>query len=339
MKIFRFILVVIGIFVVLLFTVPVFLPSTSIVERSIEINKPIDEVYDLAIDFNTFTSWSPWVEVEQKAVFNVLNDTKGVGSKIEWDGDTIGRGYIERYKTIKDELIESDLVFTNPFENKAKDIMRFEPTVNGTKVTWANQMELEYPFGRYLGLFIESFLSSDLEKGLGKLKNYCDTTIKTPMFKITEEKNISSFYYFIADSSKLSSTDITRSLSSAYRELLQFYAKNKLEAPKEQIVLTTRQTEDKQCFKAGFFASDTSIAAKGRVQKGVLRADNALKCVFVGAYKNGYLAYRQLNNYMKARNFEPNGRPWEIYSSDFKATAEKDLTTYIIYPVKQAKEK
>lgn len=339
MKVFRFILIIIGIFIVLLFTVPLFLPSTSIVERSVEINKPIDEVYDLVLDFKTYVIWNPWVEMEKDAIYNVVNDVKDVGSKIEWDGDTIGRGYLERCNLTKDELIESDLIFINPWESKAKDIMLFEPTGTGTKVTWRNQMELEYPFGRYLGLAIEAMLGKDLEKGLNKLKAHCDTAIKTTMYKISEEKGTKSFYYFVSDSSGLTSESISKSLASAYNELMRFYTTNKLEIPKEPIAITTNHTESKWHFNAGFFAKDTNLAAKGRIQKGMLNADNTLKCVYIGPYASGYLAYKQLHHYMRAKGLEPAGNPWEVYVSDFKTTEEKDLITHIVYPVKKKAEK
>ncbi|MFM7516908.1 MAG: SRPBCC family protein, partial [Pirellula sp.] len=41
------------------------MPSWN-VARSIEIAAPVSKVYDLISDFNTWTSWSPWLIADPK---------------------------------------------------------------------------------------------------------------------------------------------------------------------------------------------------------------------------------------------------------------------------------
>lgn len=334
MKVFRFILIIIGVFLLLLFTIPIFLPSSSYVERTIEINKPIDEVFMQVIDFENYTKWNPWVEMEQELVFNVLNNDPQEGSKIEWEGDTIGSGYLMRTKVVENELIESDLVFVKPWESNARDIMKFEPILGGTKIIWANEMELVYPFGRYMSFVMENFIGNDFEKGLAKLKVHCDTAIKTTMYDISEDNAKPTFIYFVSDSTDIDSKSIEKKLNSAYLELLSFFKKNKLEDPTAPIAITKSHDNNKWHFDAAFKTQDTSHKTSGRIQKGELKGSKLLKCVYIGSYSEGHTAYKQIHNYMKVKGYVPDGRAWEEYVNDPRNTPQEKLITHIYYPVK-----
>ncbi len=171
MKIFRFILIVIGIFIFLLFAIPFFLPNRAYSEREVVIGKPIDSVYKYLLDLNNFIDWNPWTEIEKELVLSVTNNNMDVGSKIEWEGDTLGSGYLERFEIERNKLIKSKVVFIKPWKSEANDIMNFEKVNDtSTKVKWGMQMELEYPFGRYFNFFYDEMVGKDHEKGLAKIK-------------------------------------------------------------------------------------------------------------------------------------------------------------------------
>ena len=55
MKILKNLLIIIVAIIALLLIVAVFLPSEYRVERSVEINKPAEEVYNYVADFNNFS--------------------------------------------------------------------------------------------------------------------------------------------------------------------------------------------------------------------------------------------------------------------------------------------
>lgn len=171
MKIFRFILIVIGIFIFLLFAIPFFLPNRAYSEREIVINQPIDSVYYYLLNLDNFKDWNPWTDMEKDLVLSVTNNNKDVGSKIEWDGDSLGSGYLERIELQQNKLIKSKIVFIKPWKSEANDIMHFEKiNEKSTKVRWGMQMALDYPFGRYFNFFYDDMVGKDHEKGLAKIK-------------------------------------------------------------------------------------------------------------------------------------------------------------------------
>ena len=74
-------------------------------------------------------------------------------------------------------------------ESSAVNLWSFEPTANGTRVTWADSGELPYPIGRYFGLGLESMLGPQFEHGLESLKARVESLPETPapMTPMTEE--------------------------------------------------------------------------------------------------------------------------------------------------------
>lgn len=334
MNIFRLVLIIIGILMLLLFAIPLFLPSSTIVERSIVIERPIEEVFDETVDFNTFINWNPWTKMESVLDFRVVSSEPLIGSKVEWNGDTIGKGYLERTKIETNKLIESDLIFIQPWETRAKDIMIFEPVTKGTKVRWQNHMALEYPFGRYMSLIMDAFLGTDFEKGLASLKVYCDTAVKTRMYPISIQQSKSKYYYFINDSSGFDSKDIERKLGKAFGELSEFFAKNQLAPEGAPLAITKNHNEKFWVFDAAMMAKDTSVPTKkSRISTAYMPEMQVLKCEFVGPYSNAYLAYKQIHRYMDIEGYKPAGNPWEEYISDPSKVAQDKLRTNIYYPI------
>ncbi len=170
MKIFRFLLIVIGFFIFLLFAIPIFLPNKAYSEREIEINAKVDSIYNFVMDLNNFQHWNPWTEMEKELVLTIDKNNNST-VKIAWDGDTLGTGYIERIDSKPNQLIKSKVVFLKPWESEALDIMKFQALDSTkTKVVWGMEMHLDYPFGRYFNFFYDKMIGTDYEKGLKKLK-------------------------------------------------------------------------------------------------------------------------------------------------------------------------
>ncbi len=334
MKIFRILLISFGIFFFLLFTIPLILPTSSYVEKSIVIHKPIDDVFDYALDLHNYQQWSSWTHLDKTAKFEVIADSTGFTHKIQWTGDTLGDGYLVRRRIVRDSIIVSDMILIKPWDSKAVDIMKFEPTLDGVKVSWANKMQMDYPFGRYMGLVMESFLGDDYQKGLQKLKTFCEGKIKSKMFDISEIESISMPVYYIRDTTSLEPKKLQNKLGMAYAELTHFYETNKLDKPISPIAITNNINDSVWHFDAGFAAADTSLKVIGRVKKDILASNKVLKCVYIGPYSNGKLAYAQIHNYMQIKSLVANGRPWEIYINDPANTADSLLITHIYYPVK-----
>jgi hypothetical protein len=169
----RILIIVIGAIIVLFLAVGLFLPSKAHVERSITINTPVDSVFLMVADFKHYLKWNPLSLYESGAENTISGNPAEVGHCWAWVGDTIGTGKLTIEDIIPGKMIHSSLVFTAPDSYKSEEIWKFEPTSTGIKVTWSNESDLSYPIGRFFGLFLDSMMGSEFEKGLSQLNKYC----------------------------------------------------------------------------------------------------------------------------------------------------------------------
>lgn len=174
MKFIKWLLIIIGALVVLYFGIALFLPSSYHLERSIVINKPPEVVFGQVADFNNWKAWNPWTKMEPEAKSTITGTPGTVGSSWEWDGKQIGRGKLTIAAITPHQSIHSKLRFIAPWEAQATDDWTFEPTENGTKVTWISAGELPYGVARWMGLMLDSMLGVQMEQGLKDLKAVCE---------------------------------------------------------------------------------------------------------------------------------------------------------------------
>lgn len=160
--------------IALFFIVALFLPTEYRVERSIEINKPIDNVYGYVADFNNFHAWNPWTPLEPGHKFEVTGDSATVGQKYYWNGEIIGSGEMEFTELKQNQSIQSSIAFLSPEQGSGIVDFTFEGDMNKTKVSWSLNGDAGYPIGRYFGLMMDSILGKDFETGMEKLKEKCE---------------------------------------------------------------------------------------------------------------------------------------------------------------------
>lgn len=167
----QLILVILGGILVVFFLAAAFLPSKKSLERSVIINKPAEEIYNLISNFENYKKWNPWSRREPDAR-GTLSGTPGKpGHSWTWEGKKIGSGNLTIKTLVPGREVISDLTFFSPRKMIATDIWRFEPLgENETRVIWGHESELGYPVERYFGLMLEKMLGPDFEQGLKNLK-------------------------------------------------------------------------------------------------------------------------------------------------------------------------
>jgi uncharacterized protein YndB with AHSA1/START domain len=186
MKAVRIIFVLLAGLVALFFLIAVFLPGEYTVERELTIQKPVDQVFNLAADYELRETWDPWVEKDSTAIVTVTAAEGLIGSKWAWGGDEIGAGNSVIDKVDSNKAIHSTITFTEPRESQIQIVWTFEEVEGGTRVVWSMTGEANYPVGRYFALFVDGMVGPDLEKGLANLKNVLET-MPEPAEEVTEE--------------------------------------------------------------------------------------------------------------------------------------------------------
>lgn len=171
MRMLRKLLLGLAALVVLLLAAGLFLPRSVHVERSIVTSAPPERVFPLVDGFARFNEWSPWAELDPDTVYRYSGPPTGVGARMEWasEDSSVGSGSQEVIAIEPGRSVTNRLDFGSQGQATARiDVV---PEGRGSRVTWSMDTSFEDDYlGRYFGLFFDSLIGKDYEKGLAKLK-------------------------------------------------------------------------------------------------------------------------------------------------------------------------
>ena len=146
------------------------LPGEVNMQRNTVINAPPEEVFALVGGYKRFNEWSPWAELDPKAVYTFDGPESGVGAKMSWASNdpNVGAGSQTIAEHVANSRVAVDLDFGAM--GKSQAYWDLKPEGTGTSVTWGFKMKLEGMMDRWFGLLMERFIGPDYDKGLAKLK-------------------------------------------------------------------------------------------------------------------------------------------------------------------------
>ncbi len=172
--------------------VSIFLPPRFIINKSIIINRPVSEVYTRVSDIHSFSRWNPWTDTD--STIKIMYIGEGSARKFIYKGNILGEAEFSEIRSIKDALFEFS-ASTPDNKKQMINIIKLEGNNGNTKVTWQLEKEVSYPFGRYMTFFIDDLLGPDFEKGLEKLKTFCEEN-RFAETRPLKKKKIVSFSVF-----------------------------------------------------------------------------------------------------------------------------------------------
>ncbi|MBK7426588.1 MAG: SRPBCC family protein [Saprospiraceae bacterium] len=176
MKALKFIGIAVLALIVIFFILSFVVANEYHVEKSVEIEAPQNLVYEQAVHFDNFQTWSPWSALDSSMTTVYEGEFGKVGSKYSWEGnDDVGSG-TQEITAATPEKVEIDLHFMTPFEAKAKTQYLFEPADKKVKVTWAMDGESAWPMN-VMNLFMKGAIGKDYQKGLDSLKVRCEKLV------------------------------------------------------------------------------------------------------------------------------------------------------------------
>jgi len=153
---------------ILFFLVPVFLPSGYTITVKQTIHAPVSVVFNEVNNLKNRKYWSPF---EQDATLKSRFEgpVAGTGAKRFWSGKKAGKGSMEIVRSVPGKSIDIEMDFGTPGTTKSH--WRFKPDGNHTRVTWQLHIDgLQYPLGKWLGLFLKKSIRQILSSGLDALK-------------------------------------------------------------------------------------------------------------------------------------------------------------------------
>ncbi len=171
------ILKIIGFGLLILIAIPLiialFVSNDMNYEKSINIDAPIEVVWENVNSLSDLDKWSPLNEYDPNMQKKISGTDGTVGAKQEWESDVdeVGKGSQTITKLDPPNLIETDLKFYTPYESEAKGYVKLVEEGDNTLATWGFDSEMPYPFN-VMKVFVdfEELMDEEFSKGLTNLK-------------------------------------------------------------------------------------------------------------------------------------------------------------------------
>lgn len=150
------------------------LPDRVNVERKIEINRPISQVYDFVQSFKQFPLWSPWTRRDPATSYRYTPALTGPGAQVSWYSardQWVGEGSLQIVDQSRNEWINYTL--DAPWRGKKTADLTMSENEAGAIVTTLS-VHVDYGwdlFGRVMGRYLDGHLGDNLALSLGQLKN------------------------------------------------------------------------------------------------------------------------------------------------------------------------
>ena len=149
-------------------------PKKYQVSRSIQINRPISEVFEYLKYIKNQDAWSPWLQRDPDMKRTETGEDGTIGFTSRWESDhkQVGTGEQELKLIIPDERIESELRFLKPWKSVSNGFFTVRKVdANITDVTWGFYGVNKPPMNVFMLFFnMEKAVGADFEEGLAALK-------------------------------------------------------------------------------------------------------------------------------------------------------------------------
>lgn len=307
------------------------MPKMSI-QRSVQVNAPVDKVFNTLNDFNSWTAWSPWLIMDPNAKVTIIEDAK----YYEWEGERVGSGNMSIINEKENESIDYDLFFLKPWKSKAK--VSFHTKSNGehTDVTWTMDSSLPF-FMFWMKRMMEAFVGMDYERGLNLLKDYVEHGEIKSKLDFRGEKQYKGCKY-IGISQTCSKEDLGDQMSADFERLGTYFEdKQDLIAGNPfSIYAKWDMVKNWISYTSGFPVNEVPSDLPSGFITGNIPSTRAYELHHTGPYVHIGNAWSTLNNMARGKAFKWNKKiwPWEEYLNDPKETPADQLETTIYFPVK-----
>lgn len=174
------IILVVAIIAAMFLVVSFIMPSAYKVERSIIIQSPVELIYNEIFDYSNMMHWSPWKDYDPHMQTRIESEPGKPGYKYSWSSahEKAGKGSLTRMSALENTRVEDELMFED-FGMRSKSYWLLEDTGKGIKVTWGNTGRIGLLWRIPMSLInMEKTMAPDFEKGLGRLKVYCENKQK-----------------------------------------------------------------------------------------------------------------------------------------------------------------
>lgn len=320
-------LLIYGLFtlLILVFLIPVFLPSSVELSQSIKIATEARQVFRLVNDFENWKLWSPFQLDNPDVEARISGPVSGEGSKLIYKSNTAGEGSItiiesKPYSTIR-------MMLGMPKGGIAVDEWNFEQNGDTVLVKWTLSLsELKYPFHRYFGFFSRSLMSPFQQKGLEKLR---DVAMQMPPLLPADTVYQEGFRAIVTNTEN-GDDDSLPALEASGLAVRNYLTRQRVVAEHDLVAIFNnwKSWPPKKPMIGYAVAEETRESGSFRYIE--LEAGKAITTSIVGPLDGRKQAYDELRLFMREFGLRPDStKPVLEYYSP--ASSEASVTRIVIY--------
>ena len=172
---FKKIAIWIGVALLAIILISFLFPTTMKVSRSIEVNAPVDRVFDQVNDLRNWEKWSPWKRMDPTMVMTFSNPPVGQGAFYKWESQDkhMGRGTLTLSKVTPFEEIVTALQMEDWPTSSAT--FKFTHKGDAVLVTWSMEERIgSMPWSRYMAVMMRGTMKKQFDDGLKGIKFYTE---------------------------------------------------------------------------------------------------------------------------------------------------------------------
>ncbi|NLJ07879.1 MAG: hypothetical protein GX437_09440 [Sphingobacteriales bacterium] len=337
MRILKTVLYVIVAIILLLFIISLFLPSKLVFENSVNISAKNSTVYPLVLNYQNWEKWDPWVKAD-KDMKNTYTGVPGIGHKRTWESKKQGNGSMEIVEAETNKRIKAKLMFQDSGK-PAWDNWQFDETPEGTKVTWKIEVETGFnPIVKYMFAFTKGKMNKVFKDGLDNLKTLAESLPETPEVSVIEQPLMPQKYIGIKKTIGFNPSEIHAFMAESYQAIMTFIQKNNIQCTGPLASFYFSYDENMKTMEAMPAVPvplETNVRLPDGMQYHDIAPGNSVMVIHIGAYEGLASAWNALEKYIKDKNLEVNGAPFEVYLTD--PNVDKDTAhwqTQVVFPIK-----
>lgn len=303
------------------------------VARSTVINASPERVFQTVADYNTWTTWSPWLCAEPEAEVTVTAESAAVGSVYAWDGQVVGAGELEHQVLEPPHAIRDVIRFKRPFRSTSEVTFELQPAASGTEITWHMNGALPW-FLFWMRAQMEAFIGMDYARGLAMLKEWIETGQIQSQVDVQGIQPVGPLR-MAGVRRKCAVGDVGPSMEEALSEAHRQFAREGIATGEPMSVYhafdAVGQTFD---YTSGYTLCEQQAAPNG-LALWELPQVNSLAVVHTGSYDHLGNAWSAGNQHVRYKKLKQRREGcFEIYKNDPGETPPGELRTEIFFPLR-----
>ncbi len=310
------------------------------VEKSIQIDAPVEKVHALTNDFSQWPAWSPWLCMEPDANIDIVGSPGNIGHGYSWRGELTGAGEMQT-TAHENGLHKMDLTFLKPFKSTAK--ITLDITSQGAKQTnvrWTMDSALPF-FLFFMTNGLKTMIGMDYERGLKMLKDLAETGKVDSRLEIKGVAENAEIHY-VGLTAESAMQEIGHSMEQTMPAIYRSATENQLKFTDlpAGAIYNNMDLKAQRCTHTAIIPvsepakADVTLPDGG--SSGTIAAGKAIRVLHTGSYRhlgNAWSAAYAYQRYNKLKLLK-HSPPYEIYLNDPQTTDESELRTEIFIPLK-----